>query len=46
MDVEQQMRKIKDMQYKKKALEEQEQMRRKQEILQQVLGVGGGSNIT
>jgi len=41
MEVEQQMRRIRDMQQKKRALEEEEQMRRKQEILQQVLGVGG-----
>ena len=41
IEVESQMRKIRDMQQKKKALEEQEMMRRKQEILQQVLGVGG-----
>jgi hypothetical protein len=33
MEIESQMRKIKEMQMKKKALEEQEQMRRKQEIL-------------
>jgi hypothetical protein len=41
MEVEQQMRRIRDMQQKKRALEGEEQMRRKQEILQQVLGVGG-----
>ena len=40
------MRKIKAMQQKKKVLEDQEQMRRKQEILKQVLGVGGGSDLT
>ena len=40
------MKKIKDMQKKKKDIEEQQAMRMKQEILAQVLGVGTGSSVS
>ena len=43
MEIESQMKKIKDMQKKKKDVEEEQAMRMKQEILAQVLGVGNAS---
>lgn len=46
MEIEQQMKKIKDLQKKKKEFEEQQQMKMKQEILAQVLGVGGGAVVS
>lgn len=40
MEVEDKMKKIKETQRLKKAKEEEEAMRKKQEILAQVLGIG------